>query len=214
MKSITAIIYVISAFGSLLQGTADESIPLPDVDIVVPDLNFGSIEELEAGLSQGFIAPNFEGWIKECDHVDVVVYDGSDDPDQPLIKNEKFNQKYSNRMIKRLDTKEVELLKRCLIGKHKPTWQFMCFDPHHAFVFYDKNSKIIGHIEICFDCRTFRSYPKSGLSEYWDLTAIKKLVVAKGLPDFDSSEEWKKYFIELHASSIPQNNSAESGPRE
>jgi hypothetical protein len=201
MKALIVIMHIIVAHGSLQVGASGEALPVPIETVPAPDLDFGSIEELEAGLSQGFVAADVSGWVKEFDHVDVVVYDG--DPDVPLIVAGRFNRKYASRLTKRLDGKETELLTKCVSGKHKPMWKFMCFDPHHAFVFYDKGSKALAQIEICFDCNTFRSSPESGLSEYWDLESIKKLILGKGLPVFETSKEWEEYFSKLSGSAPP-----------
>ena len=31
-----------------------------------------------------------------------------------------------------------------------------CFDPHHTIVFHDNESRVVGYIQICFSCHTFR----------------------------------------------------------
>ena len=215
MKPATVILQIIATISLSQLGFAEGKLPEPDVKPIDWSTAYGTIEELEAELDQGFVAPDIKQWVKEFDHVDIIIYDRRKDLDKPLILAGKFNEKFGKLLAKRLDSKEVQLLTQSISGKHKPMWQFMCFDPYHAFVFYDMDSKILGHIEICFGCRTFRSYPKNGLSEYWDLNSIKKLILLKDLPVFDASEEWNKYFSKLTDLPILQESrEAESGPRD
>jgi hypothetical protein len=34
-----------------------------------------------------------------------------------------------------------------------------CYEPHHIFVFYDKNDKVTHAIEVCFDCTSVHATP-------------------------------------------------------
>jgi hypothetical protein len=34
-----------------------------------------------------------------------------------------------------------------------------CYEPHHAFVFYDQNNKIVASFDVCFLCEGIRFYP-------------------------------------------------------
>lgn len=43
---------------------------------------------------------------------------------------------------------------------------FACFDPKHAFVFY-RQEKIVGLIEICFECNYLRSTPELPAMKAW-----------------------------------------------
>jgi hypothetical protein len=60
----------------------------------------------------------------------------------------------------------------------------MCYDPRNAIIFMDKSDKILGYIELCFDCLDFKTEPKNIVmggfcTEKFD--AIQGIFVAAGL---------------------------------
>jgi hypothetical protein len=71
-----------------------------------------------------------------------------------------------------------------------------CYEPHHALVFYTRQGKPVGCVEICFTCNRWRISPggddvlPSGLL---DLPGFAKLFVEAGLPltPFKSLEEFE-----------------------
>lgn len=60
-----------------------------------------------------------------------------------------------------------------------------CYQPHHAFVFYDAKGRVAAVFEMCFGCNRQKSWPL-GIPEYinrqalWDLTAELGLPLGKG----------------------------------
>lgn len=56
-----------------------------------------------------------------------------------------------------------------------------CYKPHHAFVFYNSQGKVVAVFEMCFGCNKFRETPE-GLPEYVDTGALYALCQELGLP--------------------------------
>ncbi|MES2708182.1 MAG: hypothetical protein V4726_16430 [Verrucomicrobiota bacterium] len=56
-----------------------------------------------------------------------------------------------------------------------------CFVPHHAFVFYNAEDQAVAHAEICFNCRTLKSFP-AGLPSCVDFPALWTLLQEAGVP--------------------------------
>jgi hypothetical protein len=88
-----------------------------------------------------------------------------------------------------LGASQVNQLRKAVTGSHKPHNRAYCFNPHHAFVFYDASGKIVGNIDICFSCLNYHAVPK-GFAEDWDLRALKKLFEELGIPI--KNPAWKK----------------------
>jgi hypothetical protein len=78
-----------------------------------------------------------------------------------------------------------------------------CYDPHHAFVFYDSNWKIVASIDICFLCDGHTARPK-GAPELFDLQAMAAFCRQIGLPWHEESEEYTKLFRQEQPTKEPQ----------
>jgi hypothetical protein len=70
-----------------------------------------------------------------------------------------------------------------------------CYWPHHGFVFYDKEGKILAHAEVCLQCNRHRGYKILELSPYWDLREISKLIKELKLPILKGNEEYTRLFL-------------------
>jgi hypothetical protein len=70
-----------------------------------------------------------------------------------------------------------------------------CYDPHHAFVFYDSNWKIVASIDICFLCEDHAARPK-GVPELFDLEAMEVFCRQIGLPWYEESRDYTKLYRE------------------
>lgn len=65
--------------------------------------------------------------------------------------NLEINKKYlKNRII--LNEEQIKILKKRLSKCEIENWGAKCYNPRHAILFYDKNDKIYGYMEMCFDC--------------------------------------------------------------
>lgn len=78
-----------------------------------------------------------------------------------------------------------------------------CYDPHHAFVFYDSNWRIVASIDICFLCEDHAARPK-GVHELFDLQAMEAFCRQIGLPWHEESKEYTKLFRQEQATKEPQ----------
>jgi hypothetical protein len=169
-----------------------EESPVPEVDVQVPVLE--TLQEMEASLPQGFVSNDFASWIPQFKRVEVVVYDHSVEEGRPLVDSGRVHPGVVQKVTAGLSDDEVERLKKLVTGKHRPRLPAWCYEPHHGFIFYDGEGNVVGHIEICFSCRNYRSDPPRGLSADFDLDGLKDLILAKGLPVLDNADAWEAYF--------------------
>ncbi|MCM5530637.1 hypothetical protein [Parasegetibacter sp. NRK P23] len=100
--------------------------------------------------------------------------------------------------IKILDTNQVDsltdiLYNTCYRWTITETTKAMCYLPHNAVLFFDKNEKVIDYIEICFDCYQFK-YSNNRIERFdqcdfavWDLRKyFRKLGLCVTEKDFDN----------------------------
>ena len=96
----------------------------------------------------------------------------------------------------RLDPDQTSTLRKMLStdtdAKHGGV---LCYDPHHAFVFYDAEWKVTASIDICFLCSDYKSRPE-GTSDKVDLAALKAFCTKIGLPVLKSSSDYTKLFYQ------------------
>ncbi len=139
---------------------------------------------------------NISGWIKEFDHVEAVVYNPSEkNPEEPPVLEGKLHKGVASAWTKRLTPEQTKGLISFITGKRKNSGDGSgCYLPHHGFIFYDKDSKIVGYLAICFMCGGYSSSPENGLSIPWDLAGIKKLTEELGLPTFQEGDEASDFF--------------------
>ncbi len=152
------------------------------------------VGEAEGWIPQGVISNDFTKWVKDFHRVDMVVYNPNAERRQELVKNEKVHAGLLPKLTKALTPEEVKRLKGLVTGKHKDKGSAFCYEPHNGFLFYDKENKIVGHLEICFLCGNYESNPKNGLSEFWDLKGLEKLIRKKDVPYYETIKEWNEFF--------------------
>jgi hypothetical protein len=81
-----------------------------------------------------------------------------------------------------------------------------CYEPHHAFVFYDEKDQIVASSDVCFLCQGIRFYPAKKyfkeINTYNDaatklaekqLNEIQKIVEKTEIPVFKKSMDYIKY---------------------
>ena len=64
----------------------------------------------------------------------------------------------------------------------------MCFNPRHAFVFYDGDDQPVAWLEVCFECSDYFSSPV--IEDPPNYGRIRALCVELGLPVFDDSNDY------------------------
>ena len=84
-------------------------------------------------------------------------------------KGVKMNASQVNRLMPLITTSQPR-------GPRTP-----CYAPHHAFVFYDAQGKVVAWFEMCFGCNQQRAHP-GGVPEYVDREALWQLTGELGLP--------------------------------
>ena len=72
-----------------------------------------------------------------------------------------------------------------------------CYDPHHAFVFYDASWKPVAWVNICFACEIYVPSSKLPFNPI-DLYALEDFVKALGLPYYETEEEYQQLFLKHH----------------
>ena len=78
-------------------------------------------------------------------------------------------------------TDEQELALREALLRGRPDYpKAMCFYPHHSFVLLDSESRMLGVIDVCFQCLN-HSGPK-GIEEYIDFAVVADIVEQLGYP--------------------------------
>jgi hypothetical protein len=144
---------------------------------------------------QGFVAQNMDSWIKGFDRVEIVLFNYKEDEARRLVEDGSLHKGVIREYTKRLSNEEVSLLSKIVTGKHPSRGGGFCgFRPHHGFIFYGKDDKVLGHLEICFLCSDYLSRPWEGLSSNWDLNGLRTLVTSLGLPILKDDEDWDKFF--------------------
>jgi len=132
----------------------------------------------------------------EFTHVVAFCYDFSKDARGASIV---FPDKSLHRGIiksttTRLNPKQTTALREILSTDWKgELGDVDCYDPHHAFVFYDAQWQPVAWIDICFLCEGFVFHPK-GVQEKIDLDALQKLVIEIGLPHYEDSQAYTKLY--------------------
>jgi hypothetical protein len=80
-----------------------------------------------------------------------------------------------------LTTDQTKRLLAAVAGNYQSYKKSMCFDPRHAFIFYDEHHKAVAAMEVCFDCYGMYMTP-GGMPERIDFPAIADLVDELKLP--------------------------------
>ncbi len=139
----------------------------------------------------------------EKDYAFVVAYcyDHTAEPGGRLIVPKKGKDRHSKGVISamtvRLNRKQVEELRPLLVTPPKGEVMVAdCFDPHHAFVFYDKDWKVKAHVSLCFSCGNFEAVPRS-LPKSLDMKKLEAFVRKIGLPVFGKMGNYEKLFDRL-----------------
>lgn len=146
---------------------------------------------------KGDVMPDLSNWIDGYDRVELVLYDYTVDIDRRLVLDGEMHKGLAPEYTTTLNTMEAGVLIEAITGDNGSRTTGLCgFMPHHGFVFYDQKDQVAGHLEICFSCFEYISYPREGLSSTWDMNAIQKLVQSKGIPIRGNPADWKAFFAD------------------
>ncbi len=96
----------------------------------------------------------------------------------------------------RLSPPQIETLRTLVATESDEDGEVECYDPHHAFVFYDRDWKPVAWIDICFSCDDWSAVPGEGVAEIIDLQKLKGFCREIGLPVFEDENAYGRLFLQ------------------
>ena len=144
----------------------------PDVSDASVDYSAPTVEENDPFATEGGFPPGgmpSGGILHEQDIVDIVLLAG--------------------RVLDRatLDREQALVVTKAVVESEIQFPILECYDPHHAVVFYSKENKPVGCLEICFKCNTVKAVPRPAAMPWGkfyepvDLFALAELFDGVGL---------------------------------
>lgn len=138
------------------------------------------------------------GWLpREVHEVRGYVYDYTQEKGNvSLLKQGRLHKGIINAGGSKLSDEQIERLKEALKSSEKRKSGAFCYMPHHGFVFFDKEGKAMGHIELCFQCGNVANSPK-GLPEVeWNWKELQALLEELKVPILEAKESYTKLYEE------------------
>jgi hypothetical protein len=143
--------------------------------------------------------------------VQAFAYNRRGFPDLPIVKNGRLSRTILKKQGVTLSSEQVKALLAAVTGeRQRPETQIMCFDPRHAFVFFDTAKKPVAWVELCFECWGARAEPHPK-GQVYDIDALAKLASDLKLPLVPPSEEIAQTLESIRKSST-QTPSASVSP--
>ncbi len=147
---------------------------------------------------------------KNIHEVRAYVYDYTQEQDNiMLLKDGKLHKGVINTKGANLNEEQIKRLLNALDSKADKRISARCYMPHHGFVFYDKQDKAIGHIELCFQCGNADSSPRKLMKKRWDWGVLSKLLMELEVPIFNENPEYTKLFKEKQKLNKNSNNNVQ-----
>ncbi len=104
------------------------------------------------------------------------------DVDPSILKHGHLNPTVLNKDGVVLTPDQTKHLFAAVTGKHPdPGVYAACFNPHHAFVFYDVAHEPIAWVEVCLECGNAEAEPPQK-GQVYDIAALVKLLRELKLP--------------------------------
>jgi len=128
----------------------------------------------------------------------AYIYDYRADSFKDISKDGKLHQGVINTGGAVLDASQVQKLQD--VFQKEPDRLIMagCYSPHHAFVFFDAQDKVVAHLSICFGCGTYsssdRSNSKSSLSFRKAVILVKELGLPMSVEPPFTNKEWSEQY--------------------
>jgi hypothetical protein len=134
---------------------------------------------------------------EDIHEVRAYVYDWTqEEKNLTLLKDGKLHKGIINIEGAKLNDEQVKRLLKALDSKAEEEVSADCYMPHHGFVFYDKEGKAIGHIELCFQCGNADSSHEELKEKPWDWGVLRKLLLELEVPILKEDSEYTKLFNE------------------
>lgn len=139
----------------------------------------------------------YAGWLgAEVKEVRAYVYDYTQgERGVHLLKLNRFGKsKLHSGVInlsgEKLNEGQVARLKKALAGKGERVMGAFCYMPHHGFIFYGENNKVLGFAELCFKCGNVHNEPKGLPERQWDWQEITKILTELKIPILKEDEDY------------------------
>ncbi len=103
-------------------------------------------------------------------------------PDLPILQHGRLSRTVLNKSGVVLTAAQTQRLIAAVTGDRLlPESMAMCFDPRHAFVFYDAAKKPVAWVELCFECAGALAEPHVK-DQVYDVAALETLATELKLP--------------------------------
>ena len=101
------------------------------------------------------------GWLpREIGEIRAYVYDYRQEESDSLLRNGRLHRGVINDGGAQLSDEQIDRVREAIRSNQERVPGAFCYLPHHGFVFFDKEGKAMGHIELCFQCGNVASSPK------------------------------------------------------
>jgi len=123
--------------------------------------------------------------------VRAYLYNLAGEQAAPIVKQGKLDATVWNPEGAALNKKQMATVQKAVVDYHPAGLRppsADCYQPRHAFIYYDAEHKPVGFVEICFSCRNYRTSPEHPGEV--DLDTLKKVFVELKIPVFDKDEAY------------------------
>jgi hypothetical protein len=114
--------------------------------------------------------------------VRAYAYNKRGFPDRLIVEKGRLSSTVLNKRGVLLTPAQTTRLVAAVTGyRPRPESEIMCFDPRHAFVFYDSAKTPVAWVELCFDCSRALAQPYVD-GQVYDVAALEQLAKELKLP--------------------------------
>jgi len=114
--------------------------------------------------------------------VRAYAYNRDGDPDRAIVNNGQLDHSVINKHGVLLAREQTGRLVAAITGdRPEPHFSTACFNPRHAFVFYDAAKKPVATVELCFECHNAEARPFHK-GQVYNVDALEKLARDLNLP--------------------------------
>ena len=108
----------------------------------------------------------------------------------PILKQGKLNATVWNPEGVALSNAQIATVQRSVADNHPgiPRIPASCYQPRHAFIYYDTEHKPVGFLEICFSCWRYRASPE--LPRGMDFETLEKVFLELKIPVLDTDKAY------------------------
>lgn len=150
---------------------------------------------LAAGFPPGILLAHFLSWFLvlvrcygadmewpgiEYSHVKGYLFRGDPSADSRILIDGNINP--SVEKVVRLTAEQGRKISTAMQDPPKERRNAMCFDPHHAFVYFDSESKPVAWVNFCYHCNTYYTDPPLLEGKILNLSALTPICREIGLP--------------------------------